>query len=224
VVTQLRTGNRVILVCQVIGQWINGRVGGTSVWDRTGNGNYVSNGYIRRTPLPTCSGSTAQPPQANPGTGSRWVVPVPGRPAQLFRPSTNPTHDGVDIMQPRNTPIAAAAAGRVVTVECNTSGATCDVDGGQSVRGCGWYIEIHHPGDVITRYCHLVRRPSVAEGQQVSLGQTIGYVGTSGNSSGPHLHFEVHVGAGSATRANAVDPIAFMQRMNAPLGVLVARR
>jgi murein DD-endopeptidase MepM/ murein hydrolase activator NlpD len=69
----------------------------------------------------------------------------------------------------------------------------------------------------------MARRPSVAEGQWVNAGQIIGYVGTSGNSGGTHLHFEVHVGPGYAVPANAVDPIAFMQRMNAPLGVLTTR-
>jgi hypothetical protein len=226
VVTKLRTGNRVILVCQVAGQWINGRVRGTNIWDRTGNGNYISNGYVRRAPLPACptSATPPLPPQSQPTVATGWVIPVPGTPIQTFRPAHNPTHDGVDTMLPRNTPIASASAGRVLTVECNTSGPSCDLDGGPSVRGCGWYIEIAHPGQVTTRYCHLVRRTPVALGQQVKAGQTIGYVGTSGNSSGPHLHFEVHVGPGPATRANAVDPLAFMRRMNAPLGVLSARR
>jgi murein DD-endopeptidase MepM/ murein hydrolase activator NlpD len=149
---------------------------------------------------------------------------VPGRPGQRFRPPGNPSHDGVDIPEPRNTPIHAASAGKVITAVCNTSGSSCDVDGSLSVRGCGWYAEIQHPGQIITRYCHMVRRPSVRVGQQVSTGQLIGYVGTSGNSSGPHLHFEVHVGAGRASRANAVDPVAFMQRMNAPLGGPTANR
>ncbi|NJC85594.1 peptidoglycan DD-metalloendopeptidase family protein [Planosporangium mesophilum] len=221
VATQLRTGNRVILTCQTTGPWINGDVRSTNVWDRTGNGNYVSNAYIRRPWLPSCPAATV--PQPNP-SNSGWVIPVPGSPVQLFRPVSNPTHDGVDIMQPRNTPIVAASAGRVVTVECNTSGSTCDVDGSPSVRGCGWYMEIQHANQVITRYCHLVRKPLVSEGQQVAMGQTIGYVGTSGNSSGPHLHFEVHVGPGYATRANAVDPVGFMQKAGAPLGVLAATR
>ncbi|NJC74207.1 M23 family metallopeptidase, partial [Planosporangium thailandense] len=160
----------------------------------------------------------ALPPQAPPGVDTGWVVPVPGTPVQLFRPPSNPTHDGVDIMRPRNSPIVAASAGEVVTVECNTSGPSCDVDGSPSVRGCGWYVEIRHAGQVTTRYCHMVSRPVVTLGQQVKAGQVIGYVGTSGNSGAPHLHFEVHLGPGYATSANAVDPVAFMQRMNAPLG------
>ncbi|MGC9669239.1 peptidoglycan DD-metalloendopeptidase family protein [Planosporangium sp. 12N6] len=227
VVTQLRTGAVVSLQCQVTGQWISGRVRATNLWDKLADGRYVSDAYLRRgASLPDCSSpnTPSLPPQAAPGTATGWTIPVPGSPVQTFRPATNPTHDGVDIMQPRDTPIAAASAGRVSTVECNTSGSSCDVDGSPSVRGCGWYIEIQHAGDVITRYCHLVRQPSVAVGQQVQAGQTIGYVGTSGNSGGTHLHFEVHIGPGPATPANAVDPIEFMQRMNAPLDVPTTTR
>jgi murein DD-endopeptidase MepM/ murein hydrolase activator NlpD len=56
----------------------------------------------------------------------------------------------------------------------------------------------------------MVRRPSVTVGQTVAKGKVIGYVGTSGSSSGPHLHFEVHSGA-PATHANAMNPIPFMR-------------
>jgi murein DD-endopeptidase MepM/ murein hydrolase activator NlpD len=217
VVGTLPSGGKVTLVCQVAGQSIQGRVRTTNMWDRTAEGRFVSDAYIRRTAIGTCPAPTpALPPQAKAGT---WTTPVPGKPGQLFRPAGNPHHDGVDIGEPRNTAIRAASAGTVITVVCNTSGPSCDVDGSPSVRGCGWYVEIQHTNQVITRYCHMVKRPSVAEGQKVTAGQVIGYVGTSGNSSGTHLHFEVHVGPGYATSANAVDPVAFMQRMNAPLGV-----
>lgn len=221
----LRSGSKVTLVCQVTGQTISGRVRTTNIWDKIADGRYVSNAYIRRGALSPCPSASTPPlpPQANPGVATGWVIPVPGTPAQLFRPASNPGHDGVDIMLPRNIPIAAAGAGQVTTVECNTSGPNCDVDGGPNVRGCGWYVDIQHAGQVATRYCHMVRRPSVVEGQWVNAGQIIGYVGTSGNSGGTHLHFEVHVGPGYAVHANAVDPIAFMQRMNAPLGVLTTR-
>jgi murein DD-endopeptidase MepM/ murein hydrolase activator NlpD len=98
----------------------------------------------------------------------------------------------------------------VITAECNTSNSTCDRDGSISVEGCGWYVEILHPGDVVTRYCHLVRKPAVSVGERVQGGQVIGFVGTSGNSEGPHLHFEVHVGSRVANYDNAVDPMTFM--------------
>jgi murein DD-endopeptidase MepM/ murein hydrolase activator NlpD len=69
----------------------------------------------------------------------------------------------------------------------------------------GWYLELLHPDGTVTRYCHLVSRPPVEEGEQVAVGQVIGQVGSSGHSSGPHLHLEAHT-ARPATAANAVDP------------------
>jgi murein DD-endopeptidase MepM/ murein hydrolase activator NlpD len=122
----------------------------------------------------------------------------------------------VDFEASRFTPIRAASDGTVVTVECNSGTGDCDRDGSVEVSGCGWYVEVLHAGDVVTRYCHMARRPDVSEGDRVQGGQVLGLVGSSGNSSGPHLHFEVHQGS-PATGANAVDPVAFMARRGAPL-------
>jgi murein DD-endopeptidase MepM/ murein hydrolase activator NlpD len=72
------------------------------------------------------------------------------------------------------------------------------------------------PGDVYTRYCHMQQRPLVAVDQAVAAGQVLGYVGSTGNSSAPHLHFEVHQGDESS--ATAVDPVPFMAAHGAPLG------
>ncbi len=127
-------------------------------------------------------------------------------------------HDGDDIGALRGTPIVAAAAGVVVTAECDASPThVCDVDGSPAIAGCGWYVEIRHADNTVTRYCHMIRRPVVNVGQRVAVGQIIGNVGTSGNSSAPHLHFEVHTGY-PATRLNAVDPVPFMISHGAPLG------
>jgi murein DD-endopeptidase MepM/ murein hydrolase activator NlpD len=134
-----------------------------------------------------------------------------------FRTPDRPTHDGVDLGAVRGTPILAASAGVVILALCNSSIGTCDVDGGIDVQGCGWYVEILHPRNIVTRYCHMGRQPAVRVGQPVQGGQLLGYVGSSGNSSGPHLHFEVH--AGNPTNSgNAIAPIPFMTAAGAPLG------
>ncbi|MCW2568598.1 MAG: Peptidase family [Mycobacterium sp.] len=147
-----------------------------------------------------------------------WTLPVPARIGSGFRGPDRPGHDGVDFVAARYTPVHAASSGTVVTVLCNASTGDCDRDGGMSVRGCGWYVEILHAGGVVTRYCHLVRRPEVSEGDTVAGGQVLGFVGSSGNSSGPHLHFEVHLGS-TATSANAVDPVPFLARVGLRVGV-----
>jgi murein DD-endopeptidase MepM/ murein hydrolase activator NlpD len=77
-------------------------------------------------------------------------------------------------------------------------------------------VDIEHDGGIVTRYCHMLTRPDVQQGQVVTAGQIIGVVGSSGHSSGPHLHFEVHLGDHS--RASAVDPVPFMAAHGVPLG------
>jgi hypothetical protein len=141
-----------------------------------------------------------------------WTVPVVAHLGSGFRPPDRPRHNGVDLIIARGSPIHAAAPGIVSTVVCNASTGNCDVDGSPAVLGCGWYVEIQHGGGVMTRYCHMGRRPLVDVGQRVQAGQVLGQVGSSGNSSGPHLHFEVHVN-GAAT-----DPVQFMVKVGAPLG------
>jgi murein DD-endopeptidase MepM/ murein hydrolase activator NlpD len=203
-------GSRVSIVCQVVGQHVNGTVRATRVWDRLTNNSFVSDAYIVRVyyKIPVCTTSTTvvEPP-ATPGP---WMLPVVASIVSGYRTGDRPSHDGVDLGAARNTPIHAVAAGRVIRVVCNVSTNNCDVDGNRSLTGCGWYAEIQHAGGWVTRYCHMVRRPSVNVGQTVTEGQVIGYVGTSGSSSGPHLHFEVH-GAAPATHANAQNPVPFMR-------------
>ncbi|HET8970881.1 MAG TPA: M23 family metallopeptidase [Candidatus Nanopelagicales bacterium] len=88
-------------------------------------------------------------------------------------------HTGVDIRGWSGTPIHAAAAGTVLSV----------INGG----AYGLHTVISHAGGLATMYAHQ-SRTAVRAGQQVGAGQVIGYVGSSGWATGPHLHFEVHVG------------------------------
>ncbi len=208
-------GGKVWIMCQVVAEHVNGTVRATRVWDKLANNSWVSDAFVERAyyKIPVCDGSSP----ATPGIGA-WTSPVGARLVSGFRTVTRPSHDGVDLGAARNTPIRATAAGRVIRVVCNVSRGSCDVDGNRTLSGCGWYAEIQHAGNVVTRYCHMVRRPAVNVGQSVGKGQVIGYVGTSGSSSGPHLHFEVHTNAPPATRSNAVNPIWFFRARGVTLG------
>ncbi|HET9052160.1 MAG TPA: M23 family metallopeptidase [Candidatus Dormibacteraeota bacterium] len=104
-------------------------------------------------------------------------------------------HTGVDIAVPIGTQIHAAAAGTVVL-------ATTNVAGGVPV-GFGTYVLIAHGGGVYTLYGHLSAL-SVRAGQRVAAGQVVGLSGTTGNSTGPHLHFEVRYGT------RPVDPLPLL--------------
>jgi murein DD-endopeptidase MepM/ murein hydrolase activator NlpD len=153
---------------------------------------------------------------------SGWTVPVDGPLVSDFRTAERPAHNGVDIAASNGTPIRAAAAGVVLVANCNASRPDgspypCDQPGSPAINGCGWYVDVLHAGSVITRYCHMVSRPLVTVGQHVAAGQVIGRVGSSGNSSGPHLHFETHTD-GDRSRAGAVDPEEFMRERGVPLG------
>ncbi len=216
VVGTVGNNGRVAILCQQNGSRVTGVVRTTTAWDKLADGRYVSDAYVRRTGTAPTACPTPPPLVTTvPATG--WVKPVSAPIWGGFRPPSRPTHDGDDLGALRGTPILAAFAGTVVTAECNASTNTCDVDGSSAVAGCGWYVEVRHPGDVVTRYCHMGRRPSVTVGQAVTAGQVLGYVGSSGNSGAPHLHFEVHTGY-PATRANAIDPVPFMTAHGAPLG------
>ncbi|MBT8225105.1 MAG: M23 family metallopeptidase [Dactylosporangium sp.] len=153
---------------------------------------------------------------------SGWTSPLKGPIVSRFRTAARPNHNGTDISAAKGAELRSASAGTVVRVRCNAVGPDgsdwgCYRDGGTNVRGCGWYVDIMHAGGIMTRYCHQVRQPRVTVGQQVRAGELIGWVGSTGHSSGPHLHYEVHTG-GDRSAAGAVDPVPFMQRVGAPLG------
>lgn len=86
-------------------------------------------------------------------------------------------HKGHDFAAPAGTPIYAAAAGRVLIAGYSYS--------------AGYWVVIDHGGGLVTKYMHMYQNPSVSAGQQVVKGQYIGGVGTTGQSTGNHLHFQV---------------------------------
>jgi murein DD-endopeptidase MepM/ murein hydrolase activator NlpD len=148
---------------------------------------------------------------------SGWTAPVGAEIVSGFRTPDRPSHQGVDLGASRNTQIHAAASGVVIRAMCDYG--ACDHDGSPDTPGCGWFVEILHADQVITRYCHMNQRPSVSVGERVTAGQVIGVVGSTGHSSGPHLHFEVHLDGDRSSRG-AVNPEIFMASKGAPLGVV----
>ncbi|WP_412544071.1 peptidoglycan DD-metalloendopeptidase family protein [Longispora sp. K20-0274] len=149
-----------------------------------------------------------------------WVAPVTASITSGYMQPARPDHHGVDLGAARGTQIRVAAAGIVRTAACDaTAGGRdygCDTDGSVAVTGCGWYVDVEHADGVVTRYCHMLRRPEVNVGDQVAAGQVLGQVGTSGNSSGPHLHFEVHLGGGR-DNASTTDPVEWLRGHGVPL-------
>jgi murein DD-endopeptidase MepM/ murein hydrolase activator NlpD len=113
--------------------------------------------------------------------------PVASAYSDVFGPRGNRFHTGIDYPGSRGTPVVAAASGRVTFA-------------GFSVGGWGKLVTIAHGGGTRTLYAHL-SRIGVRVGQYVQPGQRIGRIGSSGKSTGPHLHFEVRV------RSAAVDPL-----------------
>jgi murein DD-endopeptidase MepM/ murein hydrolase activator NlpD len=144
-------------------------------------------------------------------SGAGWAVPAAGNLGSGFRTRSRPTHNGVDVSAGRGQQIVAASAGLVITSMCQASNGTCDVDGGPRVKGCGWYVKIRHAAGLSTLYCHMTSQPLVSVGDRVAAGQPLGKVGSSGNSSGPHLHFEVRL------NGTPIDPVPFMAARGAAL-------
>ena len=126
-----------------------------------------------------------------------WPLQEAGTITSTFGYRTDPIngtvsyHSGTDIGMPSGTPILAAADGTVIIAN------STDSWGG----GYGYYVKIKHNDTFDTLYAHC-SKICVTYGQQIKKGQVIGYVGTTGRSTGPHLHFEVWK---NGSRTNALD-------------------
>lgn len=127
-------------------------------------------------------------------SGSGFAWPTPGftyLSSEWFEDREVYNHGGIDIAGAgiMGTPVVAAADGTVIA-----SNSSCTHNWGKSYScGCGGgygnYVMISHAGGKMTVYGHLTSL-TVSTGQTVSRGQVIGYVGSTGNSTGPHLHYE----------------------------------
>ena len=100
-------------------------------------------------------------------------------------------HSGIDLAAPAGSPIVATSDGQV---------SWADWAGGYGIA-----VAVEHGGGYQTRYAHM-SRVNVAPGQQVRKGDVIGYVGSTGLSTGPHLHYEVRV------NGQAVNPVPMLGR------------
>ncbi len=113
------------------------------------------------------------------------VLPVKGEISSGFgvrnHPITNQLsfHAGVDLAADTGTPIYSAFSGTVIVADYDDWN--------------GYYLKIQHDGDILTVYCHC-QKLNVKEGDVVEAGDVIAYVGSTGSSTGPHLHFELRIG------------------------------
>lgn len=97
-------------------------------------------------------------------------------------------HKGHDYAAPAGTPIYAAAAGRVTTAGYSNS--------------AGYWVVINHGNGLVSKYMHMYQMPYVSAGQTVEKGQHIGGVGTTGQSTGNHLHFQVELNGVAVNPSN----------------------
>ena len=99
-------------------------------------------------------------------------------------------HTGIDFRAPSGEPAKATAPGKVVSAGYN--------------RGYGYMVEIDHGGGLTTRFAHLSKIVAT-KGQTVARGEVIGRTGSTGRSTGPHLHYEIR------TNGRAIDPMTFIR-------------
>ena len=128
---------------------------------------------------------------------SLWPLKgVQGHVTAVFGPSIHPftgqwyLHKGLDIAYGYGVPIVSTANGKIIEV-------------GQDEKGYGNYVVIRHKYGFYTKYAHM-QRMYVKPGQELSQGDVIGTMGNTGLSTGPHLHYEVRIGA------QVVDPTKYL--------------
>ena len=136
----------------------------------------------------------------DPGTGWQWPVPGHYKITSTFGPRIHPitglpgNHTGTDIAAPKGTAILSARGGVVTISTYNNS--------------YGNYVVVQHDNGIATLYAHMSSR-AVSEGQAVTQGQTLGYVGSTGSSTGNHLHLEFRVNGKRQDALNYYPNLSF---------------
>lgn len=151
---------------------------------------------------PANSAPQAPAPQSGGGVTGQFIWPTNGVITQYYGPSSlwmEPAyngyahfHQGLDIANSMHTPIVAADGGTVVFAGWNNF-------------GFGYAVAIDHGNGLVTWYCHMAQQPSAWVGQHVNQGQFIGPMGSTGASTGPHIHF------GVMKDGVWVDPLRYLQ-------------
>ena len=149
----------------------------------------------------TGGGGSSSNPVVDPS--GNWYWPLPGYYyiSSVFGGRYHPitgaweTHTGTDIPAPGGTPIQCAKDGIVTTSQYNPS--------------YGNYCIIYHGNGYATLYAHMRALPSVKVGESVTAGQVIGYVGTTGSSTGNHLHFELRINGQRASALGLYPNLSF---------------
>lgn len=149
----------------------------------------------KRGPMPSDDVSSVLPSRHEKNTkellgGMKFRWPVDGSVSSRFGMRKGSPHEGIDIAAVRGTPVRSSRAGHVIY-------------SGSDISGYGNMVIVRHNDAFATVYAHL-SRSTVKKGQFVSRSQMVGKVGSTGHSSGPHLHFEIRNGR------LPVDPLDYL--------------
>lgn len=133
-------------------------------------------------------------PQAEMNIGDNWMWPTDGVVTDTYG-TRNGKHHGIDIAGSYGTPVYAVDEGVITKSYYSAS--------------YGHVVFVRHPSQLETVYAHLSRR-TVQEGQMVGQGEVVGEMGSTGRSSGVHLHFEIHRNNWTIDKENSMDPVALL--------------
>jgi murein DD-endopeptidase MepM/ murein hydrolase activator NlpD len=176
--------------------------------DRTNRSVREPQAPVAATQAPAPATSQAPPPaapqsQAAPAPEAKkapdWVNPMPrGKISSCYGPRWGTMHQGIDFFTDPGEPIVAVGAGTIFAA-------------GWVYTGYGISVVVDHGNGYYTHYAHM-QKTVVSAGQKVKPGDVLGYEGSTGDSTGPHLHFEVHQGMW-----NQINPAPWLRDHGIPI-------